>query len=88
MELYSTIGTCSRQILFNVKDNTLTELKFAGGCGGNLVGISTLVVGMQLDDIIAKLKGIQCRNGTSCPDQLAQALINYKQKIEKPEKSK
>jgi len=84
MELHSNVGTCSRQILFRVKDNVLIELKYAGGCCGNNSGIAALTVGMNIDDIIAKFKGITCRNGTSCPDQLAQALIKYKIKMNPP----
>ncbi|MEG1499947.1 MAG: TSCPD domain-containing protein, partial [Clostridia bacterium] len=50
-----------------------------GGCSGNLQAISSLCKGQKIDDIITKLKGIQCRNNTSCPDQLAIALQNYKE---------
>ncbi|NLC17579.1 MAG: TIGR03905 family TSCPD domain-containing protein [Clostridiales bacterium] len=80
MELYHTKGTCARQIIFDVRDNKLIDLKFAGGCSGNLQGITKLVLGKNIDDIINSLKGIICRNGTSCPDQLCQALIEYKEK--------
>ncbi|MCL2751885.1 MAG: TIGR03905 family TSCPD domain-containing protein [Firmicutes bacterium] len=77
MESYNTKGTCSRQIIFEVENNILKDLKFAGGCSGNLKGISRLVIGRDIQSIIADLKGIQCRNGTSCPDQLAAALTEY-----------
>ncbi|MCF0160792.1 MAG: TIGR03905 family TSCPD domain-containing protein [Bacteroidaceae bacterium] len=72
---YETQGTCSQTIILNVEDGTLKNVQFVGGCNGNLQGISKLVSGMKVDDIIAKLEGISC-NGrpTSCPDQLAQAL--------------
>ncbi|MEG1581814.1 MAG: TIGR03905 family TSCPD domain-containing protein [Clostridia bacterium] len=80
MEVFSTKGTCARQIVFEVENNVLTDLRFIGGCSGNLQGISRLVKGMKLDDIIAKVENIQCRNGTSCPDQLAKALKEYKAK--------
>ena len=81
MNTYTTRGTCSRQILFEVKeDNTLTNVKFIGGCMGNTQGVAKLVEGKNIDDVIALLKGIQCRAGTSCPDQLATALIKYKEK--------
>jgi len=80
MELYYTQGTCAKQILFEVKDNKLALLRYAGGCNGNNAGIGALIVGTDIDGIIAKFRGITCRNGTSCPDQLAQALIKYKQK--------
>lgn len=78
MESYRTNGTCSRQIIFEVENDVLTSLKFVNGCSGNTQGISRLAVGMKIDDIIAKLSGIQCRGNTSCPDQLAKALIEYK----------
>lgn len=78
MESYRTVGTCSRQIIYEVEDGVLKSLKFINGCSGNTQGVSRLAVGMKIDDIIARLQGIQCRNGTSCPDQLAKALIEYK----------
>lgn len=78
MESYRTQKTCSRQIIFEVKDNKLTSLKFIHGCSGNTQGLAKLAVGMDIDDIISRLQGIICRNGTSCPDQLALALIEYK----------
>ena len=75
MFTYSTKGTCSRQILFDVDaDNKLHNVRFIGGCGGNLQGIARLVEGKNIDDIQDLLAGIRCRNGTSCPDQLAIAL--------------
>ena len=75
MFTYSTKGTCSRQILFDVDaDNKLHNVRFIGGCGGNLQGIARLVEGKNIDDIQDLLAGIRCRNGTSCPDQLARAL--------------
>ena len=81
MEIYNTTGTCSRQIIFRVDDeNRVSDVKFIGGCSGNLQGIAKLVEGQKIDDIIARLQGILCRSGTSCPDQLAKALIAYKKK--------
>ena len=79
MYTYPTVGTCSRQILFDVTpDNKLKNVKFIGGCIGNLQGISRLVEGRDIDEVIPVLKGIICRGNTSCPDQLAKALIEYK----------
>ena len=79
MEIYNTAGTCSRQIIFRVdEENRISDVKFIGGCSGNLQGIARLVEGQNIDDVIAKLKGIICRSGTSCPDQLANALNQYK----------
>lgn len=81
MEIYNTAGTCSRQIIFRVdEENRISDVKFIGGCSGNLQGIARLVEGQNIDDVIVKLKGIICRSGTSCPDQLARALIKYKEK--------
>ena len=76
MFTYSTRGTCSRQILFDVtSDNKLRNVRFIGGCSGNLQGISKLVVGMPAKDAIARLRGIRCGfKPTSCPDQLSIAL--------------
>ncbi|MBR2974718.1 MAG: TIGR03905 family TSCPD domain-containing protein [Clostridia bacterium] len=76
---YKTHGTCSRQINFDVVDGKLTNVSFVGGCNGNLQGIGALVEGMSVDEAIDRLKGISC-NGrpTSCPDQLAMALLQYK----------
>ena len=76
---YKTRGTCSQQILIDVNDDDVIEnVQFIGGCTGNTQGVSKLVKGMKVDEVIARLKGIQCRAGTSCPDQLAQALEQMK----------
>lgn len=85
MLTYATKGTCSRQILFEVKDNKIYDVKFIGGCLGNLQGVAKLVNGKDIDEVIDTLKGIKCKNNTSCPDQLANALIEYKRKKEAPE---
>lgn len=84
MESYRTSGnTCSKQILFEVDENgILTDLKFLGGCAGGLQAISRFSIGKPIDEIIKICKGIQCKNGTSCPDQLAEALIAYKKHLE------
>ena len=79
MRTYSTKGTCSRQILFEVTDGKVHDVKFIGGCSGNLQGIAKLVNNKDIDEVISLLKGIKCRGNTSCPDQLAQALIEYKE---------
>lgn len=80
MFTYSTVGTCSRQIIFDVdENNTLHNVRFIGGCGGNLQGISRLVEGKTLDEVETLLNGIKCRNGTSCPDQLSKAITKYKE---------
>ena len=79
---YKTKGTCSQQILFDVDDGKLHNIEFIGGCNGNLQGISKLVDGMPIDEVIARLDGIHCGvKQTSCPDQLANALKQAKQKL-------
>ena len=76
---YKTKGTCSSEINFNVKDNKLYNVKFTGGCNGNLKAISSLVNGQYINQVINKLKGITCNNkNTSCGDQLATALEEIK----------
>lgn len=77
--VYRTSGTCSREISFDVVDNKLTNVRFLGGCNGNLQGIGRLVEGMDIDEVIKKIEGINCgARPTSCPDQLARALKQYK----------
>ena len=72
---YKTRGTCSQQITFDIVDGKLHNVRFLGGCNGNLKGIGKLVEGMDVDDVIARIEGVKCgMKSTSCPDQLAQAL--------------
>ena len=72
---YQTRGTCSRQINFEIEDGKVVSVEFIGGCNGNLKGISSLVKGMDVDEVIARLEGTTCgMKPTSCPDQLARAL--------------
>ena len=79
MYSYKTRGTCSREIQLEIDDNTITSCRFIGGCSGNTQGVSALVKGMDVDEAIRRLKGIDCNGrGTSCPDQLAKALESYK----------
>ncbi|MBQ6816377.1 MAG: TIGR03905 family TSCPD domain-containing protein [Clostridia bacterium] len=81
---YITNGVCSRSISIDIsEDGTLNDVSFVGGCNGNLKGISELVRGMHIDDVIEKLQNIKCGfKQTSCPAQLAAALIKYKNKGE------
>lgn len=72
---YTPEGVCSRQIEFEVENGIVKNLKVIGGCNGNLQGIAKLVVGMKVEEVIKKLRGIDCGGrGTSCPDQIAKAL--------------
>lgn len=76
---YTTSGTCSRKIDIEIENGIVTDVKFLGGCSGNTQGVAGLVRGMKIDDIISRLDGIRCgAKGTSCPDQLARALKQYK----------
>ncbi len=76
---YETSGTCSVEICFEVNDGIVSNVRFSGGCNGNLKGISALVEGMKVEDVIVKLSGITCGyKSTSCPDQLAEALKNLR----------
>lgn len=73
---YKTKGTCSRLIVIDVEDDIITNCKFVSGCPGNTVGVSALVKGMSVNEAISRLKGIKCgMRATSCPDQLATALV-------------
>ena len=72
---YIPKGVCSREIIFEVEDGIIKDLQVIGGCHGNLQGISKLVIGMKVEEVIKRLKGIDCGGkGTSCPDQIARAL--------------
>ncbi len=79
---YKTSGTCSSKILFDIDDGIVHDLEYIGGCNGNLQGLSRLVEGMPVDEVISRVQGIHCgAKPTSCPDQLAQALVQAKEKL-------
>lgn len=72
---YQPRGVCARQMRIEVEDGIVKSFQVMGGCHGNLQGISKLVEGMKVEDVVARLDGIRCGfKPTSCPDQLAQAL--------------
>ncbi len=76
---YTTRGTCARQIEIVTDGDVIESIEFVGGCSGNTQGVAALCKGMNIDDAIARLKGIRCGfKPTSCPDQLAQALEKLK----------
>ena len=79
---YKTSGTCCQLMQVKTDGEILIDVDFLGGCNGNLQGIKSLVKGMPIDEVIAKLSGISC-NGkpTSCPDQLARCLSEVKSKV-------
>lgn len=79
---YKTSGTCSYQINFSINDNVVNNVEFLGGCNGNTKGIAALVEGMKVEDVITRLGNIKCGfKSTSCPDQLAKALMNAKSEM-------
>ena len=78
---YTPQGVCSMQMIFDIDGDTINNLKILGGCPGNTVGVAELIKGKKIDEVISILKGILCGNkGTSCPDQIAKALLEYKEK--------
>lgn len=78
---YIPSGVCSRKMVLKINNNILEDIEVVGGCPGNLQGIRKLISGMDIDTIIKKLDGIKCgMKPTSCPDQIANALKQYKEK--------
>ena len=76
---YITKGVCSRKIDIEIEGDVVKEVKYTGGCSGNTQGVAALVAGMTVDEAITRLSGIRCGfKNTSCPDQLAEALKEYK----------
>ncbi len=76
---YTPKGVCSRKMTIDIENDIVKDVKVIGGCNGNLKGISSLVKGMNVDEVIKRLDGIDCNGkGTSCPAQLANALKEYK----------
>lgn len=79
---YNPKGVCSRKMIIDVENNIIKNVKIIGGCAGNTQGVARLVQGMNVDEAIKRLKGILCGDkGTSCPDQLARALEEIKNKV-------
>ena len=77
---YIPRGVCSRRIEITLDGDTVTEVRFMGGCSGNTQGLAALVKGREIDDVIARVEGIRCGfKNTSCPDQLAKALREAKE---------
>ena len=80
--IFNPRGVCSRQYVFDIEDGVVKNVKIMGGCHGNLQGIAALIKGMSVDEIISRLQGIRCgMKPTSCPDQIAKALISYKNQL-------
>lgn len=78
---YKPKGVCSSNIIYNIDNNIINDIKIVGGCPGNGLGIKNLLKNQNIDDVIEKLSGVKCGfKPTSCPDQIAKGLIEYKQK--------
>ncbi len=78
MQTFKTSGVCAKTIEFKIEDGILQEVKFIGGCPGNAIGLSAVIQGMKVQDVIAKLEGTECgKRSTSCPDQLAKGLREF-----------
>ena len=72
-------GVCSKLMIIDAKEGIIEQVQIVGGCHGNTQGLSKLLVGMEVKEAIRRLEGIDCRGrGTSCPDQMAQALKQIK----------
>ena len=77
---YTPRGVCSRAFTIQVEDGVIRSVQIVGGCDGNLKGISSLLLGMPVDEAVRRMEGIRCGNKpTSCPDQIAQALKTAQQ---------
>ena len=76
--IYKPKGVCSREFIFDIENDTVKSLKVVGGCNGNLQGISRLLEGMKIEEVIKRIEGLTCgTKQTSCPDQIADALKAY-----------
>jgi uncharacterized protein (TIGR03905 family) len=74
--IYKTTGVCAREIQIEIENNCIKHVEFVGGCDGNAKGVSALVKGMEISEVMKRLSGITCgRKQTSCPDQLSKALL-------------
>lgn len=81
---YKPIGTCSKDMSFDIENNKIKNVKFQRGCVGNLKAVSRLIEGKDIDEVIKMFKGIKCTGReTSCPDQLAEALLGFKEQYKK-----
>ena len=74
---YRTKGTCSTQIDLEIQDGVITACQIHNGCRGNTQGLAKMVIGRNADEVKDLLRGIPCRGGTSCPDQLSRAIEAY-----------
>jgi uncharacterized protein (TIGR03905 family) len=73
--VYKTEGNvCSKEISFDISDGLIKNVKFTGGCKGNVSGIGNLVEGMKAEEVVTRLRGVDCHDGQSCPNELAKAV--------------
>lgn len=79
---FKTSGTCAQSITIDIDGDTIRNVTFVGGCTGNVAGVAALARGRKVSEVGEALKGIQCRNGTSCPDQLSKALLAAKESLD------
>lgn len=79
---YITKGTCSRAIMLEIENDVITSCTFDGGCRGNTQGLAKMVTGQNAKEVMERLRGIECRGNTSCPDQLSRAIEKYYQSLE------
>lgn len=77
MYIHQNRGTCSSAVELEIRDGIITHCRFIGGCRGNTQGLAAMVIGRNAEEVASTLEGIQCRGGTSCPDQLSQAIRTY-----------
>ncbi|UUV18593.1 TIGR03905 family TSCPD domain-containing protein [Fusobacteria bacterium ZRK30] len=78
MQTFTTSGVCAKTIDFKIEEGIVKSVKFNGGCAGNAIGLSALVEGMKVEDVVTRLQGTECgKRPTSCPDQLAKALGEF-----------
>lgn len=76
---YTMQGTCAKEVHFTVEEGKITSCEFIAGCPGNLLGISQIVIGMPVEQVIERFEHVTCgRKNTSCPDQFAKALIEVR----------
>ena len=79
---YKPKGTCSQKMIFEIEDGRIENLEVIGGCPGNLLGISRIVKGKTLEEVIEAFEGVTCgRKPTACPDQIAQALKQFNENV-------
>ncbi len=87
MFVYKTRGTCSKQIHLEIVDGIITACTFVGGCKGNAQGLARMVIGQNAQEVVTRLSNIACQGNTSCPDQLAKAILAYTQQETRQEPS-